>query len=113
MTDSDKNSGNQPRQWSPEDWRLLVITFAGGLGSIVIGAAMLGLAVALARSEHPGDNASTWFFDVALPIVLLIGWVWWLRERNKKWYDYLGLCFLGVSLVIVILTWIGVVAGIK
>jgi hypothetical protein len=113
MTDSDKDSGNQRKPWSPEDWRLLIITFAGGLGSIVIGAAVLGLAVALARYEHPPDNASTWFFDVALPIVLLIGWVWWLRERNRKWYDYLGLYLLGVILAIVILTWIGVAAGIK
>jgi hypothetical membrane protein len=113
MTDSDKDSGNQRNQWSPEDWRILMITFVGGLASILVGAAMLGLAVILARKEQPGNDASTWFFFVAFPIVLLIGWVWWLRERNKKWYDYLALCSLGAILVIVILTWIGVAAGIK
>lgn len=40
-----------------EEWRVLLITFAGGLGSIVVGAGMLGCALALAwhmeRSRGP------------------------------------------------------------
>lgn len=38
-----------------EEWRLLVITFIGGLASILVGAAALGIAVELGRliRTHP------------------------------------------------------------
>ena len=38
--------------FSPAEWRLLAITFAGGLGSLVVAACFIGGAIALARSQE-------------------------------------------------------------
>jgi hypothetical protein len=59
MTDSDNDSGNQRKPWSPEDWRLLMITFVGGLAAITVGAAIVGLAAAVARLQR-GNNLGEW-----------------------------------------------------
>jgi hypothetical protein len=113
MTDSDKDTGNQPKQWSPEDWRLLVITFVGGLASIIVGAGALGLAVALARVEHPGNNVFSWVVFVAFPIGLLVCILPFARERNKSWYYYVLIVLFGAGVTLSILVWIGAAAGIK
>jgi hypothetical protein len=113
MTDSDNHSGNQRDQWSPEDWRLLMITFVGGLASIVVGAAMLGLAIALARIWHPANDFGTWFGLGICPVLTAIGVPLFFRDRKKSVGNTLGLYFCGLVTLIVILIWIGVGAGIK
>ena len=113
MTDSDEDSGNQPRQWSPEDWRLLIITFVGGLASIIVGAGALGLAVALARAEKPGNNVFSWISLVAIPIALLVCILPFARQRKKNWYDYVFVVLFGGYVILSILIWIGAAAGIK
>jgi drug/metabolite transporter (DMT)-like permease len=113
MTDSDKDSGNQPKQWSPEDWRLLMITFVGGLASILGGAAMLGLAIILARKEQPGNNTFSWIFLVGGPLILVGIVVALARERREGWFQRIAWSFMIGIIIVVALTWIGVAAGIK
>ena len=113
MTNSDNHSEKQPAQWSPEDWRLLVITFVGGLASIVVGAALLGLAIALARIWHPANDFFTCFALGICPVLTAIGVPLFFRDRKKSLGNTLGLYFCGLYTLLIILIWIGVGAGIK
>jgi len=113
MTDSDKSSGNQPNQWTAQDWRMLVITFVGGVASIIVGAALVGLAFALARIYTPHNDFPTWFFLVICPVFSAIGCVAVVTGLGtRSWFSktYLGLC--GSFVVYSILVWVGVAAGI-
>jgi hypothetical protein len=113
MTDSDKHSGNQPKPWSPEDWRLLIITFAGGLASIIVGAGALGLAVALARVYTPHNDLVTWFAFVVCPLGSAVGFVAFFVDRRVSLGNKIGMYFCGSAVIFAILVWIGVAAGIK
>lgn len=113
MTDSDKDSGNQRKPWSPEDWRLLIITFAGGLASIIVGAGALGLAVALARLYHPHNDWFTWVVFVVCPLGSLVGFVAFLLDKRDSLGNKICMYFCGSYVIFVILVWIGVAAGIK
>jgi hypothetical protein len=52
--DEDEPTDRDRPLWSlsRDEQRILLITFAGGLGSIVVGAAMVGVAFALAHYEQ-------------------------------------------------------------
>jgi hypothetical protein len=59
-----------------DEQRLLWITFLGGLGSIVIGAGIVGLSIALARStfrQHPRPVTILFFAGVCVIYGMLIG----------------------------------------
>lgn len=113
MTDSDKGSGNQRNPWSPEDWRMLIITFVGGLASILVGAGMLGLAVVLARHVSARNDIFTWVFGVAPPVVGVAYLASYVRVKKKDRWDLLLIWLLVTGVVFYALTWIGVAAGIK
>ena len=56
---------------SQDERRILLITVVGGFASVLLGAAAIGLAVALARTEPKGDvlgvlSYLTWF--------VVVGW---------------------------------------
>lgn len=63
---SDGTGGEDRPLWqlSRDEQRILLITFAGGLASIVVGAAIIGASLALAR--YGGLN---WFWIVLLALL--------------------------------------------
>lgn len=113
MTDSDNDSGNHRNQWSPEDWRTFMITFVGGLASILVGAAMLALAFALARYWDLHNDFFTWFDWVVSPLAILWGLVVIPRRKKRSRFERVVRWSAAAMLTIVALTWIGVAAGIK
>lgn len=98
---------------SADEQRVLLITFVGGLASVVIGAAMIGAAVAYAKwqagKSPPGQLLPT---VVAVAVALIIVYVlirWVVQHPSLKW----GLGILGTVLGGTALLWIvGVAAGI-
>lgn len=64
---------DKPR-WALNDdeWRLLVITFVGGLASIIVGAAMLGGALALARYEERTGSLTGLAFSTTVSLPLCV-----------------------------------------
>lgn len=100
---------------SHDEQRVLIITFVGGLASIIVGACVIGGAIALAR----GLKA------IHVPLYLLIIWtvlvsfiVVWGAIVRPDWsgpgtraavITFLVMCFV---LSILLLAWIGVAAGI-
>jgi hypothetical protein len=54
------------------EWRLLGIPFAGGLGSIVAAACVLGGAIALARHQESIGLGQLGLFTAALLCVLVL-----------------------------------------
>jgi hypothetical protein len=118
-------AGDERPLWklSRDEQRILLVTFAGGLGSIIVGAAVIGVALALAhRAEGPGHSRS----DLALSsIAAVAGFGFWVAY--VRW-GVLGMPFrpldrwpvssrftvlVGALLVAgVALTWIGIAAGI-
>lgn len=113
MADSDNDSENHHKQWSQDDWRLLVITFAGSLGAIVVGAALLALVVALARIAGPGKNLALWILLVVFTtagagfciLVLRAG----VNTRSDRFWVWNG-AFWGILGILIMR---GVAAGIK
>jgi succinate dehydrogenase hydrophobic anchor subunit len=87
--------------------------YHSGLASIIVGAAMLGLAVALARIEKPGNNFFTWLFLVACPVLVVIGATAFYEDRHKSLGNRIGLYACGFGVIFVLLIWVGVGAGIK
>lgn len=96
---------------SPAEWRLLMITFAGGLAPVVVGAAVLGLAVAAAKLARPSPGSpGGWLPVVALTIAtafVFVGELKWAVRKTRLSVWYLGACLFFLSLV-----WIGLALGI-
>ena len=113
MADSENDSKNQHKKWSDEDWRLLTITFAGSLASILVGAAAIGLVVTLARVIGPGKNALSWLFLVWFTAASAGGFLIGLREKTKNWFIRIFIWFCAVIGSFGILIMIGAGAGIK
>jgi hypothetical protein len=99
-----------------QEQRLLWITFVGGVASIVVSAAILGVSIALARwlvTSHPStpiwvDLVILLVSGSALAAVLIIRW----RLTSGLWLRLIILAFF-LCFITVILTWIGVAAGVK
>ncbi|MCW2904130.1 MAG: hypothetical protein JWO67_6395 [Streptosporangiaceae bacterium] len=101
-----------------EEWRLLVITFIGGLASILVGAAALGIAVALGRliRTHPLDVPDLNGWGLVTPWAVL--WTLlavvtirlWLMNR-AVWERVLAFVFSFLA-ILSWLTWIGLAAGL-
>jgi hypothetical protein len=101
---------------SPAEWRLLVITFAGGLGSIVAAACVIGGAIALARyQEKFGLKEFAVLTGVALlafPVMLIITRPWSGGSLRERILVIATFAFGGFAVVLALLVWIGVAAGI-
>ena len=139
MTDpSNESDAEEPPEghrpvWalSRDDQRTLWITFVGGLGSIVVGAAAIGGAIALAHHltgpERPHGSyvpllrltgAALAVFALSIVLLLIVRW------RNRTFKPDRGdhaLLVAGVATIwltglfcaFLLLVWTGVAAGIK
>lgn len=103
--------------------RILVITFVGGLASIIVGAAVVGVAIALAhRAERPGVSLAGLAAYSASAVVLFAFWVayvrWGFRGMPGRPLDLwpvssrFGVLVGALLVASVVLTWIGIAAGI-
>ena len=115
-------------QLSRDEQRVLIITFAGGLASILVGAVVLGGAVALAHYEETGNSLSSLAFGTGLAVALtalctaVVLIMARLRRRGRRGEQLiatvLGVMYLillmplALLLCLIILTWIGIAAGI-
>jgi Kef-type K+ transport system membrane component KefB len=110
-----------------DDQRLLAITFAGGLGSLVLAACLLAGAIAIARrvTRTPG-----WVTPLALVTALEVAvaaffwfmywFVRWNAHRRSRRPPRLLILYVRIWIVIILLVvaffvtvWIGVAAGVK
>jgi hypothetical protein len=122
-TDGDIGQSEDRPLWhlSRDEQRILLITFAGGLASIVVGAALIGISFALARFEH--NLHHPWWqigILIACPAVLtalLFKWPTVLRSQgvgglaSERWRLVVAVAvFLMWSTLIMWL--VGAVAGI-
>ena len=118
MTDGDKpTSKNEPADeersvWalSREDQRLLWVTFIGGVASFIVGAVIIGVAIALARyfAKDPALLAVITISSTPLFVVPYF-------QARRRGVSILSLIPLwGVPFVVAcLLSWIGIAAGIK
>ena len=129
-----------PWELSPEEQRTLVITFVGDLGSIIFGVAVVGVALALARLLERWHPPWGVWLGLAVLTLLYARLMYWVlsnniafRKRQTELYRTNDRAFLKrkrktipgyrSQLVIVgilwlvfgvlLLTWIGVAAGVK
>ena len=103
---------------SADEKRLLVITTVGGLASILLGAAIIGAALALVRVEH-GNGSGLVTGTVGL-VLLLVAALWysgkWQGKVRLKWSSVTRWVlpgFYALLVCVVILWWIGLAAGVK
>jgi heme/copper-type cytochrome/quinol oxidase subunit 2 len=125
MAEGDRPADGDRSLWAlnREERRLLWITFAGGLGSIVVGACIIGGALALARYlEQKNQPLWLWLVLVGLTLLVVAALVLlsFLLRSAKAAQDDLGED-MGVALAVVLipmaalllLVWIGIAAGVK
>jgi hypothetical protein len=67
---------------SAAEWRLLVITFVGGLGSLIAAAWIIAGAIAIARHVRNGGALWIWAADTAFGLVGLVVLVAIVRTRG-------------------------------
>jgi hypothetical protein len=101
---------------NPDQWRLFAITFIAGVASIVVGAGLIGLALALARSQWVnGPNGQFVLYGPA-PVALLGVYLAAQAGTQGRVAVWIGrVCLLGAcAWFAVVLLWvIGKGAGIK
>lgn len=103
---------------SQDEMRILLITVVGGFASVLLGAAAIGFAVALARTEPKGDVLGvlsylrTWF--------VVVGWASLATKKLRLIMRALwGRLFVPALAVLVVLTtivslgWLGLAAGLQ
>jgi hypothetical protein len=121
MADNTGDDGRPLWQLSRDEQRVLLITFVGGLASIMVGAALVGVAFVLAHYEqkiHPQN----WFtfglttgILVAMTVLLFVAhWTIPRPDRGAVYRRALALVdtLVALSWCICILWLVGVVAGI-
>lgn len=110
---------------SSDEQRVLVITFVGGLASIIAGVCVIGGAIALVRVMKASHFSLLWLFifTAGFCLVWMSYWLFYSRIRPSdlpKWLHPLTfqawlvtsmVMWIGVSIVL-LLTWIGLAAGI-
>jgi hypothetical protein len=120
------------RLWelSRDEQRLLLITFAGGLASIVVGAVMVGGSIALAQYwRHNGGLSGLAIYTATNVAVVLASWSTVRLVQGSKDRTVLVIgrfpallisrvvwtlaILTSILLASVLLTWIGVGAGVK
>ena len=92
---------------SRDEQRMLLITFAGGLGSIIAGVLFVGAALAVIRVAGNGIApligvlAFVTFGQLVTMYVVVV-----TRSRSGVWGVFLGLMYC-------LLLWVGLAAGVK
>ena len=100
--------------------RVLLITFVGGVASIVTAACVIGGAIAadraLARVQHGHINWVTEATDTGILLVIGVGTLFLTRRRHRTegmdWTSVFGAVVYGLLLAFSLLIWIGLAAGI-
>jgi hypothetical protein len=99
----------------------MFITLVGGLGSIILGAVVLGTAFALLHLMSSHKMVTLWVIGGAVIVVPIAVGAWFLpwidgpcpghprRSRMVRWAGWLALLFYGLLL----LALIGIAAGVK
>jgi hypothetical protein len=106
-----------PWALSAAEWRQLVITFAGGLGSIVAAACVIGVAIAADKGLTSSDLRVLELYTAAVLGGLVL--VWWSfknyspDDRVSVWLRRFSIAVVSVGLVLALLVWIGLAAGVK
>lgn len=122
MTDGDKpTSKNEPADeerpvWalSREDQRLLWVTFIGGVASFIVGAVIIGVAIALAR-YFATNRAILAFITLGTTVVSVVIPYIQARRRGVSMWSLTSPWVFPIQAVAVacLIIWIGVAAGIK
>lgn len=127
MEDQRKPDGEERSLWSlsPDEQRLLLITFVGGLASIVAGVVAVGIAIAVARRTESLHSRLNLAITSAVVIAsAVVGQIARLRAkraptRSRRWDLALSwtstalLWTLIGALTLFVLIWVGVAAGVK
>jgi hypothetical protein len=121
---------------TPEEWRTQVITFVSGLASVLAGAAIVGIAIALGRWWSKGFAQGGYGYPVEVTVILIFltlastailvaslkvkaetrddgtnskppQWPWWVIV------SFGFAAWFWVLVFVVLLAWIGVAAGVK
>jgi hypothetical protein len=99
---------------SRDEQRVLIITFVGGLASIIAGACVIGVAIAVARyvrvSHYPLIAQLSWTGLYILFVAVLI--LYRRRSGTIPPWIYSALLLLLVPAGEFLLAWIGMAAGI-
>lgn len=112
---------------SPEEWRLLAITFVGGLASIIVGACILAGAVGTARLVERLQGFSLWWLALITALAalglalfgLLVIYPEVTSARKRRMqqrfrlFSALNTAGWAVLLTVLLLAWIGILTGIK
>jgi hypothetical protein len=98
-----------------DEQRTLIITFVGGLGSIVAAACIIGGAIAVAR--HAKNDLGYWGQTTGITLLFAAGLVWAVRHvpapgAVSKVFKWLSILIVAYFVVSALLVWIGVAAGI-
>jgi hypothetical protein len=117
------NTAGPPWVLSAADWRLLVVTFIGGLGSIVAAACVVGGAISLARRVGKAGGLGGWGLVTVWALILTaVALTASIRTaRIPLFRDDPMITFLRRSInvtaslvvALALMVWIGVAAGIK
>jgi hypothetical protein len=111
---------------SRDEQRVLIITFVGSLGSILVGAVVLGAAVAFARHEQKLNSLSSLAKSTGGSVLLMafLGAMFFMSARFRRegaarviWtgFSAIFLIFLvpvALLVLILMLTWVGIATGI-
>ena len=103
---------------SRDEQRILIITFVGGLASIVVGACVIGGAIGIARSlrtDHYPLNDQ--FIGTATVTLIIAVFVIYRLRAGAEYKPLLRLMLIvmvpvAVLLAMFLLAWIGLAAGI-
>lgn len=113
MTD-DETAGSKPAErsvWSlsRDEQRLLWITFAGGLGSILAGVLLVGSAIAFDRDVNQESKVPhavlvlDAFFTLSFILMIIAGY-----RRGQRW----RIALYGFGFAYCMMIWLGLAAGI-
>jgi len=99
---------------SRDEQRILMITFVGGLASIVVGACVIGGSIALARALKAARLPLDYLAIVTPMYIFGVVWISYARRHNPELrllFSSILLLFC-VVLFMFLLAWIGLAAGI-
>ena len=116
----EKPQGKTRWELTPEEWRLLGITFVGGVASILVGAGAIGAAIAAGRLFVHGGSPDGSFFWGSFIFLTVFAWgftaVAFFPLRGRIPWKHPLIQFVMPQLVgicvMVLLTWIGIAAGV-
>jgi hypothetical protein len=97
--------------------RQLIITFVGGLASIIVGGCVLGVAAVLARNEERGQGFTLiGLMDgtASLGTFLVLSFLFMstVKSRLAKRIFQVALIAFVLLLTLAVLVWIGIAAGL-